>query len=192
MIKSYLVCGAAVLWSVTAGADSAKLKHVVNPETRIESWETTRHGVYIKLMQITPAQALAFYLARDFPAKHANQFADACIFMTLLRNDAAPGSVEFDLSDWRLMDSKSERPLKQRDAWRADWEQAGLSEAARVAFHWAQFPTRHIYERGDWNQGMQSYGSAPGQRFSVKFVWKADEITYHTVLEGLRCAPDDR
>jgi hypothetical protein len=175
-----------------AAARAQDLRHVIDPETRIESWETTRDGVYIKLMQITPAQALAFYLARGFDAQPANRYAGACVFMTLLRNDAAPGPVAFDLGDWRRVAGKAERALRQRDDWLAEWERAAVPEAARVAFHWAQFPTRHTYEHGDWNQGMHSYGGAPGESFDLKLVWKADEKSYRTVLRGLRCAPDDR
>ncbi|HEX9626499.1 MAG TPA: hypothetical protein VGA00_06125 [Acidiferrobacterales bacterium] len=181
---------ALMLLAAPAGARDAAQS--VDAETGIESWEAAHHGVYIKLMQITPGQALAFYLARGFDAAPANRFAGACVFMTLLRNDAAPGPVAFDLRDWRLIQGGTERPLTQRDDWLAEWKRTGVPEPARVAFHWAQFPTRHTYERGDWNQGMHSYGGAPGDRFNLKLVWKADERTYRTVLRDLRCAPDDR
>jgi len=40
------------------------------------------------------------------------------------------------------------------DTWMAQWQSLGLSEAAQIAFRWAQFPPEQEYAVGEWNQGM--------------------------------------
>ncbi|MEK7797072.1 MAG: hypothetical protein AAB315_06430, partial [Pseudomonadota bacterium] len=72
------------------------------------------------------------------------------------------------------------------------WERRGVPAAARTAFHWAQLPTEHVYETGDWNMGMVSMGRKPGERFDLHFRWKVNETEPSGVLTDIRCAADDR
>lgn len=166
--------------------------HTVNPETGIESWEWHEDGVTLQLSQITPGLAQGFYLARGFDADSADLFARNCIFMAVLRNESAPGKLRFNLADWRVIASKQTQPLKLDAEWQKLWQRRGVPTAARTAFRWAQFPTEHVYETGDWNMGMLSMGRKPGERFDLHFRWKIDETEQSGILTGIRCAADDR
>lgn len=171
------------------GADGrAETRHATDAETGAGTWETRAHGVHLQLTQILPDQARAFYLNRGFPADAAERFATACVFMTVLRNDGAPGEVAFRLADWRVVAGGKEKQPLQVDEWMAVWRSLGLAEPARIAFRWAQFPPEQEYAPGEWNQGMLSTGLAPDARFDLVARWSVAGGTYEGKLENVRCA----
>lgn len=174
---------------VLAGSPAwAETGHAVDAETGAETWETRGHGVALSLTQILPDQARAFYLNRGFPAEAAEVYATACVFMTVLRNDAAPGTVSFRLADWSIDHAGQVLPLKPVDGWLDEWRRRGLPEPAVIAFRWAQFPPEQEYEPGDWNQGMSSAGLAPGATFDLTARWQVAGQTYEGKLNDVRCA----
>ncbi|MFA5082575.1 MAG: hypothetical protein WC474_08535 [Hydrogenophilaceae bacterium] len=167
------------------GADSG---HSVDPDTGAETWATRRHGVALSLTQILPDQGRAFYLNRGFPTEAAEVYATSCVFMAVLRNDAAPGMVSFRLADWTLVSAGAARPPRPVDDWQAEWRRRGLAEAAAIAFRWAQFPPEQEYEPGDWNQGMLSAGLPPGAAFDLTARWQVAGQSYEGRLTDVRCA----
>lgn len=173
---------------VPALAQSAQARHT-DPDTGAATWETQVHGVTLRLTQILPDQARAFYINRGFSAQSVEPYATACVYMTVLRNDAAPGAVGFALKDWRIRVNGEERPLRSVDEWMAQWQQKGLSEPARIAFRWAQFPVEQEYALGEWNQGMLAMGLPAGSRFDLVARWQVEDRTYEGVLTDVRCAP---
>jgi len=184
--------GLAALLMASPLLCGAQTDHTVNPETGIESWEWRDAGVSLTLGQITPGLAQGFYLARGFDANSADLFARNCIFMGVLRNEAAPGTLRFKLADWRVVVGKRTHSLKLDAEWQQLWERRGVPAAARTAFHWAQLPSEHVYEIGDWNMGMLSMGRKPGERFDLRFRWRVNGTEQTGILTNLRCAADDR
>lgn len=158
-----------------------------DPDTGAETWEVRGHGVTLRLTQILPDQARAFYINRGFRAEDAEPYATSCVYMAVLRNDAVPGGVHFRLADWRVRVHGDERPLQPVDAWMALWRQRGLSEPARIAFRWAQFPAEQSYEPGEWNQGMLAVGLPPGSRFDLMARWQAADKPHEGVLTDVLC-----
>lgn len=181
-----------LLAMLASTASAAETNHTRNPETGIESWEWRENGVTLQLGQITPGLAQGFYLARGFDADAANLFAINCAFMAILRNESAPGKLRFNLADWRVVAQKQTHSLKLDTEWQKLWQRRGVPAAARTAFRWAQLPTEHVYEAGDWNMGMVSMGRKPGERFDLHFRWKVNETEQSGVLTDIRCAADDR
>ncbi|MEW5787972.1 MAG: hypothetical protein AB1899_08980 [Pseudomonadota bacterium] len=159
-----------------------------DPETGALTWETRAHGVSLQLTQILPDQARAFYLNRGFSADAAERFATACVYMTVLRNDAAPGEVAFHLADWRVLNGGQERPPLSTEHWLALWQTLGLGEPARIAFRWAQFPPEQEYAPGEWNQGMLTTGLAPGAQFDLLARWTVAGQIYEGKLNHVVCA----
>ncbi len=185
-----LPCAALAIAGFAAAA--AETRYTKDPETGIESWEWRENGVTLQLGQIAPGLAQGFYLARGFDAASADLFAINCAFMAVLRNESAPGKLRFNLADWRVAAHTQTRPLKLDTDWQKLWQRRGVPAAARTAFHWAQLPTEHVYERGDWNMGMVSMGRKPGERFDLRFRWKVNETEQSGVLTDIHCAADDR
>jgi hypothetical protein len=149
-----------------------------DPDTGAATWETRAHGVTLRLTQILPDQARAFYINRGFSAGDVEPYATACVFMTVLRNDAAPGPLAFRLADWRVRVAGEERPLRPMDDWLALWARRGLPEPARIAFRWAQFPVEQEYEVGEWNQGMLATGLPPGAAFDLVARWQVEDKNF--------------
>ena len=183
--------GRAVFFALAAlpgfQAVAAQTQHR-DPDTGAVNWETHAHGVTLSLTQILPDQARAFYLNRGFPPRAAERYATACVYMTVLRNDAAPGELSFRLADWTVQSEGQARPPKSVDEWAAQWRALGLAEAARIAFRWAQFPPEQEYAVGEWNQGMLTTGLPPGGRFDLIARWTVAGKPYEGKLENVVCA----
>ena len=164
-------------------------RHSVDEATGIETWEKSVAGVSVSLTQILPDQLRAFYVNRGFDLGVIEPYARSCVYMTVLRNDAAPGVVRFRLSDWRFRSGPEVRPLLATADWIKRLQSAEPGSAAMVAFRWAQFPAQHAYEPGgDWNQGMLSIGLHPGAQFDLVVRWEVDGKMYEGELENVRCA----
>ncbi len=160
----------------------------IDPDTGAATWETHAHGVTLSLTQILPNQARAFYLNRGFPAQAVEPYATACVYMTVLRNDAAPGELSFRLADWSVHSAGRERPPNAVEGWMVQWRALGLTEAAQIAFRWAQFPPEQEYAVGEWNQGMLTTGLPPGGRFDLIARWTVAGKTFEGKLENVVCA----
>ncbi len=192
MIRAHRQAGAAArrllcMVFLVPGLAQAEQGPRKDPDTGAETWETRVHGVTLRLTQILPDQARAFYINRGFAAGDVEPYATACVYMTVLRNDAAPGAVSFQLQDWRMRVSGEERPLRSVEDWMAQWQGLGLPEPARIAFRWAQFPVEQEYEVGEWNQGMLATGLPPGSRFDLVARWRVEDKTHEGVLTDVRC-----
>lgn len=163
----------------------------VDAETGLSTWQTDTQGIQVRLTQITPDQARAFYQARGFSAEAAEHYASECVFMTVVRN-IGDSPVEHRLADWHyLSTAQPPRPIRSKDEWEALWSQLGVAEAARIAFAWAQFPTEQRFAPGDWNQGMTTYSVPRGGHFGLHFVWHAGDTTLSGKLEQVRCADEN-
>lgn len=181
-----VVLAAFLLASAPAGARQDQRR---DPDTGAETWETRAHGATLRLTQILPDQARAFFINRGFRAGDVEPYATACVFMTVLRNDSAPGAVYFRLADWRVRVNGETHPLRPVEDWMAQWQQRGLPEPARIAFRWAQFPPEQEYEPGEWNQGMLATDLPAGSRFDLVARWRVADKTFEGVLTDVRCAP---
>lgn len=177
---------ALVLAPVQAGTTYQK-----DPASRIETWEAHEAGVSVRLTQIGPDQALAFFLGRGFPNQAAGRYAQECVFMTVIRNTGA-APLTYDLRTWRFVPAgDSARRMRVKEDWLEEWDLRGLSERARIGFAWSQLPTTQEFEPGDWNQGMTTYAIARGSRFDLVFEWKTGGKVFAGKLEGARCARSD-
>jgi len=159
-----------------------------DPDTGAATWETQAHGVTLSLTQLLPDQVRAFYVGRGFDLTDATAFAEACVFMTVLRNDAAPGELSFRLADWRVQQGGAARGLPPLDDWLEQWQRRGVSEAARIAFRWAQFPPEQSYAPGEWNQGMLATGLPPRSRFDLIARWTVAGQAYEGRADDVRCS----
>ncbi|MBI3523895.1 MAG: hypothetical protein HY066_05100 [Betaproteobacteria bacterium] len=174
----------------SAADDRGKTEHSVQPQTGIESWQFTdkADGVGVLLMQISPDQARAFFLARGFQRKDVDYYASSCVFMTLVKNQSAQ-PVEYRLGDWRYTRRDGvARPLKLKDDWLKEWKARGVSQSARIAFEWSQHPVEQTLEPGDWNQGMTTYLVPHGEQFDLSVKWKTGSNIHAGTIREIRCA----
>jgi hypothetical protein len=174
------------VWCAAAhgGTDSS-----VDAETGLTTWQTESAGIQVRLTQISPDQARAFYQARGFSAAAAEHYAAECVFMTVVRNIGAP-PLQHRLADWRYLYAGQTRSIRSKSAWERLWKQLGVSESARIAFNWAQFPATQTFAPGDWNQGMTAYSVPRGGQFDLRFAWRTGGKTHTGTLEHIRCADE--
>ena len=176
------------LWTATAlaGTDTS-----VDTETGLATWQTETAGIQVRLTQISPDQARAFYQARGFSAEAAERYASECVFMTVVRN-VGDTPIQHRLADWRYESAgQPPRAIRSKAEWDRLWKQLGVSETARIAFNWAQIPDTQTYAPGDWNQGMTAYSVPRGGRFDLRFAWRAKGQTHTGKLEQARCADEN-
>lgn len=176
------------------GSEEGTQQHTKDPVTGAETWAAESGGVFLSLTQILPDQLRAFYVNRGLTLEQIEPFATSCVFMTVLRNDSAPGPIHFRRGDWRVRVEGKERPLRPTDEWLDALGRAGVAPPGLIAFRWAQFPSEQTYRPGgDWNQGMLSVGLAPGQSFDLMASWRVEGAPAGSdrgklILKGVRCA----
>jgi len=187
-MKGVILATAVSFYSLSCFA-AAQQTFQVDSVTGAATWMTNQHGVNFSLTQILPQQAQAFYVNRGFTLKQIQSYATSCVFMTVLRNDNAPGTIHFVRKNWSVViDGKSRRVLST-DHWLQQLKSNNIKKSALVAFRWAQFPSEQKYEPGgDWNQGMLTVGLAPGSVFDVIARWDIDGKPYTAKLQEVRCA----
>ncbi len=169
-------------------------QHVKDPVTGAETWAAESGGVFLSLTQILPDQLRAFYVNRGLTLDQIEPFATSCVFMTVLRNDSAPGPIHFRRADWRVRLDGKDRALTPTDKWLTALRRQGVEPPGLIAFRWAQFPREQTYRPGgDWNQGMLSVGLEPGQSFDLMASWRVEGVAAGNergklILKGVRCA----
>jgi hypothetical protein len=185
-MRSFMTC---LLFAAAFTATAEVQNHRVDPDTGIETWETSAHGVTVSLTQILPDQARAFYINRGFSAEAAEIYATACVYMTVLRNDTAPGIVSFRLADWSVVSGRESNPPVSYETWVERLGVFSPTKPAMIALRWAQFPPEQSYEPGgDWNQGMLTTGLEPGATFDLVARWTVGDNNYEGVLKNVQCA----
>ena len=117
-----LITGFTLSFSCYAGTSQIM---DVDENTGIVSWKIKAHGVSFSLTQILPEQARAFYVNRGFTLKQSEEFAASCVYMTVMRNDSAPGTIHFKRSDWSV--SVNNKPHQLKSVHGGDWNQGMLS-----------------------------------------------------------------
>jgi hypothetical protein len=174
------------VWSVPATAAGFS----VDAETGLATWQTETAGIQVRLTQISPDQVRSFYQARGFSPQTAERYASECVFMTVVRN-IGDTTIQHRLADWRYeVAGQPPRAIRGKTDWERLWKRQGVSESARIAFTWAQFPAIQAFAPGDWNQGMTAYNVPHGSHFDLSFVWQAGGKTHSGKLEQVRCADE--
>jgi hypothetical protein len=165
---------------------AGETRYTVSPDSGIGTWETETDGVHLRMTQITPDQARAFMAARGLDEKSVEAFARHCVFMTVLRNDTRR-PINYCLAEWRYVpEDDVPQVLLTRHDWMANFQNRHLSQAARLAFEWAQFPVEQTYFPGDWNQGMTTFELPPGSRFDVVYRWRQGKTLHEGRLEHVQ------
>jgi hypothetical protein len=95
-----------------------------------------------------------------------------------------------DLAQWRILQAGREDGVRLKEAWMDSWPVHKVSEASRLAFRWATFPTQQEFLPGDYNWGMTAFGPAPGEVFDLKIVWREGDRTRSAWIRNVECAPD--
>ncbi len=173
------------------GKGVAELVRSVSPETGIVSWTWSDRGVSVQFVQRRPNQTRGFFIARGFTTEQTKIIARACVFQSIVRNDGS-SRIELDLRDWQVTyGDKVSAPVTRED-WGGRWRTAEVGDAPRIALNWALLPTRQVFEPGDYNWGMISFGPPPGESFDLRIGFIRDGNTVWMAVSGVFCAAQPR
>lgn len=166
-----------------------------NPSTQLSSWVLKEGGFKLKLIQRLPDQTRAFFQARGFSNKIANNIALSCVFQAIGTNigkDKHAESISYSLKDWKIKINNEIQNVKLKESWKKQWPKSDVNATARIAFTWATFPTTQTFASGgDYGWGMISFGLPPQSQFDLKVVWKQNQKIKSTWIRAVTC-PSDR
>ncbi len=161
----------------------------MDSESGAKTWEVSTHGANFLMRQILPDQSLGFYVSRGFSPAQIEAYSSSCVFMTVLRNDSAPGGLHFKRENLKVTQGGKPHPLVSVEEWMKRLKDIKSKQSAVIAFRWSQFPVDQVFETGgDWNQGMISVGLPADSRFDALVNWDIDGQSYEIKLEGVECA----
>ncbi|MFK5970674.1 MAG: hypothetical protein QM487_11220 [Candidatus Marithrix sp.] len=164
-------------------------KHIIDSETKLVGWKLDQAGLELELNQLLPNQTRAFFQARGFSVKHANDIATGCIYQTIVRNKADK-PITILLKQWQIKTRDgTEQPIKLKEVWDSEWND--ISQAARIAFRWSTFPTEQTFtSASDSNWGMISFGLNPGISFDLHIFWQLDHELQDIWIKDMQCPTD--
>jgi len=187
-MKYIIIASMVGLFPFSIYADVPQKRHI-DPVTSAITWKTHVEGVYFSLTQILPEQAKAFFVNRGFSLEQIESYTSSCVYMTVLRNDSAPGDIHFIRNNWLILVKNMPHKLVPVSEWVKRLSTTGAKKSAVIAFRWAQFPPEQEYKPGgDWNQGMLSIGLPPGSIFDVIAKWDIADKEYEAKLAEVQCA----
>jgi len=151
---------------------------------------STQGAVTLSANPLGTASRTSFYTARGFSAAAIRPYAQACGFSFGMQNAGAT-ALTTQLADWQAINAGGKQiSLRLPQAWDADWEKAGVPQAARIAFRWAQFQAENTFEVGDWIMGMATLEAPLSGPFRLIARYRDEEGNHEVVLDGLTCLGD--
>lgn len=186
-----------------------EVTHGTDEQAQLPYWLWQQEGVSIRLVQRLPDQTRGFFLARGFSREGADRIANACVFQTVMRNEAQGAdrpAMDYALKDWRVVPRPGQAAsrtmhdpapaslpisLPTQADWDAQWQALKETKAARIAFRWSTLPRRQSLQPGDYFWGMTVYGLAPGSHFDLHIRYTLGGKTVNGVINNLVCAKDE-
>jgi len=188
--QSYLIIPLFLM----ASNASAKVSVKENPSTQLSAWTLKEGGFKLELIQRLPDQTRAFFQARGFSNKIANNLALSCIFQAIGTNigkDKHAEPISYSLKDWKIKINNKIQNVKLKESWKEKWSGSDVNAAARIAFTWATFPTQQTFTSGgDYGWGMISLGLPPESTFDLKVVWKQNQEINSAWIRTIICPQD--
>ncbi|MDA8129279.1 MAG: hypothetical protein M0Z73_11350 [Betaproteobacteria bacterium] len=174
----------ALLLAVAATATAGTVEST-NPSNGLSNWQSEGTPFSLQLLQLMPDNVRAIYSRNDFPPALVEEMAGYCVFGSVIRN-LADEPVSYDVADWRAITADGVRHrLRTKTDWLKIWQSQG------VDFGWSILPAAQTLEVGDWGQGFTTLKLPHGSRFDLDYSWRQHGKTFHAILEGLQCAPEE-
>jgi len=155
-----------------------------NPANGLSNWQSDDTPFSLQLLQLMPDNVRAVYTNKHFPPALVEEMAGYCMFGSVIRN-LADEPISYDVADWRAITADSVRHApRTKTEWLQIWQSRG------VDFGWSILPAAQTLEAGDWGQGFTTIKLPHGTRFDLDYSWRQHGKTFHAILEGLQCAPE--
>lgn len=188
-VKWGIIMRALLLKLVLAMCLVAPASHAEEPDV-IWRHRSSTENVTITANPLGTASRMSFYAARGFSPGTIDSYALSCGFSFGMQNVGSDG-ITTRLADWYAIGADG-REIRFRlpEEWDTAWEKAGVAQAARIAFRWAQFQSESRFEPGDWIMGMTTFRDVPLAPFRLVARFSDHKGDHEIVLDSLACAPD--
>ena len=101
--------------------------------------------VFIRLINRTPDQLRAFYLARQFNQASIEEILNTCLVTPIIHN-LSQDILWLDLDEWRFSSHGKPFERLRRDYWPDRWARTQLPQAQQSTFGWTLLPeTRDLH-----------------------------------------------
>jgi len=131
---------------------------VLTLPTALLSQEKISKGVMFSIDALPSSGVSTFFAGRGFTETQIEKYANSCVFSTILRNDAAKGSIHFLRKDWTATYQNKEYHIKPTSYWVDLFNNLNVKLPQKIAFELGQIPEEQTYDPiGDWNEGMISF-----------------------------------
>ena len=151
----------------------------------------SNHGLKLELATMPLDLVRAFFIGRGFAKTDADFIAqNGCIFRSAIGNSGVKPKdplVTVELAKWRIIDQQRQKSPRTREDWAKIWQDRSVSQNAKVAFHWALFPSQQTYQSTDYNWGMISFALPAQTKFDLEIHWLSGAQQHKTLFKGLEC-----
>ncbi|MEQ1592554.1 MAG: hypothetical protein ABL892_09225 [Thiobacillaceae bacterium] len=155
-----------------------------NPSNGLSNWQSDDTPLSLQLLQLMPDNVRAVYTKKDFPPALVEEMAGYCVFGSVIRN-LADEPISYDVADWRAITADGVRHApRTKTEWLKIWQSQG------VDFGWSILPAAQTLDVGDWGQGFTTIKLSHSARFDLDYSWRQHGKTFHAILNGLQCAPE--
>jgi len=183
MTTSMLRSALALLLGLSLAMPGARAEEAVEWRHR-----ATQGAATLTANPLGTASRASFYIGRGFAASAIQPYAEACGFSFGMQN-AGGAALTTRLADWHAIGADGRRiALRLPQDWDAEWARAGVPQAARIAFRWAQFQAENTFAPGDWIMGMATLAERPRAPFRLVAPYFDDKGNHAIVLDRLACA----
>jgi hypothetical protein len=161
----------------------------VDKKNRIVKW--SKNGLMLELAAMPTDLVRAFFLGRGFSPEDAGLIAKTgCIFRSAMGNSGnktTDPAIVIELSKWQVITKQGKQSPRTREDWVSIWNKKKVSDDAKVAFHWALYPSKQTYQSTDYNWGMISFALPPGSKFDLQIRWYRNGDLQTKRLNNLEC-----
>lgn len=136
------------------------------------------------------ASRTAFYVARGFVPDVIRPYAQTCGFSFVMKN-LGSAILNTRLAEWRAIGKDGQSVgMRLPVEWDRQWAAAKVSDAARIAFRWAQFQAENTFQPGDWIMGMATLDSPLSGNFRLTARYHDEKGVHEITLDNLVCNRD--
>lgn len=153
-------------------------------------YRVTNGTVALSANSLDAASRTAFYVARGFASDVIRPYTQTCGFSFAMKN-LGSAILNTRLAEWRAISEDGQSAgMRLPIEWDRRWVTAQVSEAARIAFRWAQFQAENTFEPGDWIMGMATLDAPLSGSFRLTARYHDGKGVHEITLNNLVCNRD--
>lgn len=104
--------------------------------------------LFMQIFVRSPEQLTAFYLGRQFPQAAIDKILSTCFITPIIKNKTLD-RLWLELDNWQFSTESGNITRINREYWKQQWKQVGLSAAHQATFGWTLMPESRDLHRDE-------------------------------------------